>query len=97
MSTNGLYGFGGGAAYAQTDIPSLSGHHDLHAGDLAARHPDGLLAGTPHSYTITVARPCFSQGNFIGEVAVRREAYNFYFQDSLKVNSSPDGQLRSPL
>jgi hypothetical protein len=27
----------------------------------------------------------FSQGNFMGEVAVRREAYNFYFQDSLKV------------
>ena len=28
----------------------------------------------------------FPQGDHIGEVAVRREAYNFYFQDAWKVS-----------
>lgn len=85
MSTNGLYIFGGGPAYAQTDIPSLSGTHNLHAGDLLPDTLTGLLTGTAHSYVVSAAPPMFSQGDFIGEVAVRREAYNFYIQDSWKV------------
>jgi hypothetical protein len=85
MSVNGLYIFGGGAAYAPTDIPSLSGHHDIHAGDLLPDTLTGLLTGAPHSYTISVAPALFPRGDHIGEVAVRREAYNFYFQDTWKV------------
>jgi len=85
MDTNGLYIFGGGPAYAQTNIPSLSGHHDIHAGDLLPDTLTGLLTGTPHYYSISAAPPMFAQGNSMGEAAARREGYNAYFQDTWKV------------
>ena len=55
-------------------------------GDLLPDTLTALLTGSPHSYTIAVAPPMFPQGDHIGEVAVRREAYNFYFQDAWKVS-----------
>src|SRR5439155_24871890 len=33
INGNGSYTFGGGPAYAQTEIRSLSGQHDIHVGD----------------------------------------------------------------
>src|ERR1019366_5154529 len=86
VNTNGAYTFGGGPAYALEDIPSLSSNHDIHAGDQLPDTLSSFLTGNPHSYTISVASPLFAQGNHIGEVAVRREAYNFYFQDAWKIS-----------
>jgi hypothetical protein len=86
ISPNGAYTFGGGPAYALEDIPSLSGAHDIHIGDQLPDTLSSFLTGAPHSYTISVAPPMFAQGSHIGEVAVRREAYNFYFQDAWKIS-----------
>ncbi|MGA9056478.1 MAG: TonB-dependent receptor [Terriglobia bacterium] len=86
MSPNGAYTFGGGPAYALEDIPSLSGAHDIHIGDQLPDTLTSFLTGAPHSYTTSVAPPMFAQGSHIGEVAVRREAYNFYFQDAWKIS-----------
>ena len=46
----------------------------------------GLLTATPFSYTVTAAPPLFAQGERMGDSAVRRDAYNFYFQDNWKVS-----------
>jgi hypothetical protein len=86
MSPNGAYSFGGGPAYAQVEIPSLSGKHDVHVGDLLPDTLTGLLTATAYSYTTSVAPPLFPQGDHMGEVAVRRAAYNFYFQDTWKIS-----------
>jgi hypothetical protein len=86
MNPNGAYSFGGGPAYALEDIPSLSGAHDIHIGDQLPDTLSSFLTSAPHSYTISVAPPMFAQGSHIGEVAVRREAYNFYFQDAFKIS-----------
>ena len=85
-SPNGAYTFGGGPSYAPEDIPSLSGAHDIHIGDQLPDTLTSFLTGAPHSYTTAVAPPMFAQGSHIGEVAVRREAYNFYFQDAWKIS-----------
>ena len=56
----------------------------------AIRLPDsltGLLTATPYSYAITAAASVTPDGDKFDEAAVRREAYNFYFQDTWKVNS----------
>ncbi|MGA2476190.1 MAG: carboxypeptidase-like regulatory domain-containing protein [Terriglobia bacterium] len=86
ISPNGAYTFGGGPSYALEDIPSLSGAHDVHIGDQLPDTLTSFLTGAPHSYTTSVAPPMFAQGSHIGEVAVRREAYNFYFQDAWKIS-----------
>lgn len=86
MSANGVYRFGGGPAYAQVEIPSLSSGHDIHVGDLLPDSLTALLTASPHSYTINLAPPMFPQGDHIGEVAIRREAYNFCFQDTWQVS-----------
>jgi hypothetical protein len=86
MNPNGAYTFGGGPAYALEDIPSLSGDHDIHIGDQLPDTLSSFLTGAPHSYTISVAPPMFAQGSHIGETTVRREAYNFYFQDAWKIS-----------
>jgi hypothetical protein len=85
-SPNGAYTFGGGPSYAPEDIPSLSGAHDIHIGDQLPDTLTSFLTGAPHSYTTAVAPLMFAQGSHIGEVAVRREAYNFYFQDAWKIS-----------
>ena len=85
MEINGLYSFGGGPAYAASAIPSASGGHNVHAGDLLPDTLTSLLSGSAHAYMISEAPPMFSQGDMMGEVAVRRQAYNAYLQDTWKV------------
>ncbi len=82
---NGYYTFGGGPAYARTDIPSQSGTHDIHAGDQLPDTLTSFLTGSPYSYTKSVAPPMFPQGTRMGELAVRREAYSAFFQDIWKL------------
>jgi hypothetical protein len=85
MDVNGIYLFGGGPAYAASAIPSTSGQHDIAAGSLLPDTLSALLSGAAHEYTLSAAPPMFPQGDHMGEVAVRREAYNVYFQDTWKV------------
>src|ERR1700674_173896 len=87
MNPNGLYTFGGGTAYSPVLIPSASGQHDIHPGDLLPDSLTGLLTATPYSYTVTVAANLTPKGNKFDAAAVRREAYNFYFQDSWKATA----------
>ncbi len=84
---NGLYTFGGGPAYSPVLIPSTSGQHDIQLGDLLPDSLTGLLTATPFSYGITAAASLTPVGDKFDEAGVRREAYNFYFQDTWKVNS----------
>jgi hypothetical protein len=81
---NGLYTFGGGAAYSPVFIPSASGQHDIHPGDKLPDSLTGLLTATPYSYTVTAAAALTPIGNKFDEAAVRREAYNFYILDTWK-------------
>jgi hypothetical protein len=62
-SPNGEYTFGGGTAYAPIDIRSLSGRHDVHAGDPLPDTLTGLLTASPFAYTLAVAPPFFPQGD----------------------------------
>ncbi len=86
QNTDGAYTFGGGPSYALENMSSLSGTHDIQAGEQLPDTLASFLTGAPHSYTISVAPPMFPQGTHIGEVAVRREAYDFYFQDAWKIS-----------
>ncbi|MBS1856215.1 MAG: carboxypeptidase regulatory-like domain-containing protein [Acidobacteria bacterium] len=84
---NGAYTFGGGAAYSPVEIRSRSGLHDIHRGDLLPDTLSGLLTATPFSYTVTAAPLLFAQGERMGDSAVRREAYEFYAQDTWKASA----------
>jgi hypothetical protein len=84
---DGLYTFGGGTAYSPVLIPSASGQHDILPGAPLPDSLTGLLTATPYSYTISVASIFTPGGDKFDEAAVRREAYNFYFQDSWKATS----------
>jgi len=84
---SGIYTFGGGPAYSPVFIPSASGQHDIQPGDPLPDSLTGLLTATPFSYGITAAASVTPVGDKFDEAAVRREAYNFYFQDTWKVNS----------
>ena len=84
---NGLYAFGGGRAYSPVFIPSASGQHDIQQGDPLPDALSGFLTATPFSYTITAAADVTPIGDKFDEASVRREAYNFYFLDSWKVNA----------
>jgi Carboxypeptidase regulatory-like domain len=81
---NGAYSFGGGTAYSPVLIPSASGTHDIHPGDPLPDSLTGLLTATPYSYAVVVASSETPAGNRFDEAAVRREAYEFYFQDAWK-------------
>ena len=81
---NGAYSFGGGTAYSPVPITSASGQHDIAVGDPLPDSLTGLLTATPYSYTITVAAPGTPAGDKFDEAAARREAYDFYFQDTWK-------------
>jgi hypothetical protein len=85
IDPNGLYTFGGGAAYSPVSIHSASGAHNISPGDLLPDSLSGLLTATPFSYVVAAAPPVFPQGVKMGEAAVRREAVNFYFRDTWKV------------
>jgi len=84
---NGAYSFGGGTAYAPYDIPSASGAHDIKKDDPLPDSLTGLLTATPYSYNISALSDNTPGGAKFDEAGVRREAYNFYFQDNWKATS----------
>jgi hypothetical protein len=84
VNPNGVYDFGGGTAYSPVYIPSASGTHDINVNDPLPDSLTGFLTATPYSYNITAAEPITPVGNKFDEAGVRREAYNFYFQDAWK-------------
>jgi Carboxypeptidase regulatory-like domain len=84
---NGLYAFGGGTAYSPVLISSASGQHDIHPGDPLPDALTGLLTATPYSYTVSGLVGLTPGGNRFDEAAVRREAYNFYFQEAWKATA----------
>jgi hypothetical protein len=86
ISPNGEYDFGGGAAYATEFIPSKSGTHDTHPGDLLPDTLSGFLSGSPFAYTVGIAPPYFSNGEHIGPAAINRNNVSFFVQDTFKVN-----------
>jgi len=81
---NGYYVFGGGTAYSPVQILSASGQHNIQPGAPLPDALTGLLTATPYFYSIIAASSVTPQGDKFDEAAVRREAYNFYFQDSWK-------------
>jgi hypothetical protein len=83
---NGIYVFGGGTAYSPVAIQSASGLHNIQPGDPLPDALTGLLTATPYYYSLTAASSVTPQGDKFDEAAVRREAYNFYFQDSWKIS-----------
>jgi hypothetical protein len=85
---SGLYTFGGGTAYSPVFISSASGQHDILPGAPLPDSLTGLLTATPYSYTITAASSFTPTGDKFDEAAVRREAYNFYFQDTWKATAN---------
>ncbi len=84
---NGIYSFGGGTAYSPVLIKSASGTHDIQPGDPLPDSLTGLLTATPYSYGVIAAADVTPRGDRFDEAAVRRQAYNFYFQDTWKANS----------
>jgi hypothetical protein len=81
---NGIYEFGGGKAYSPVAISSASGTHDIQPGDPLPDALTGLLTATPYSYNIMAPADITPVGGKFNEAGVRREAYNFYFQDTWK-------------
>jgi len=84
---NGLYVFGGGRAYSPVSISSASGMHNINVGDPLPDSLTGFLTATPFSYSVTEAASITPVGNKFDEAGVRREAYNFYFEDVWKAAS----------
>lgn len=85
VNPNGQYTFGGGTAYSPVFIPSASGQHDIQPGQPLPDALTGLLTATPFSYTVTALGSLTPKGNKLDEAGVRREAYNFFFEDAWKV------------
>lgn len=81
---NGVYSFGGGTAFSPVAISSASGTHNINVGDPLPDSLTGLLTATPYSYSVIAAADVTPKGDKFDEAAVRREAYNFYFQDTWK-------------
>lgn len=88
FSANGTYTFGGGPAYSPVAIPSASGQHDILPGDLLPDSLAGFLTATPYASDFSIAGADFPTGKLIGLTAIRRNAYNAYFQDSWKISST---------
>jgi len=86
ISPNGEYDFGGGAAFAAGSVPSLSGMHNLRAGDPFPDTLSSFLAGSPFEYTVAIAPPYFSNGAHIGPAAISRNNFSVYVEDAWKVN-----------
>jgi hypothetical protein len=84
LNPNGAYSFGGGAAYSPVFIQSASGTHNINVGDPLPNSLLGLLTATPYSYTIAAAAAETQVGDRFDAAAVRRQAYEFYFQDTWK-------------
>ena len=84
VNPNGIYEFGGGTAYSPVNITSASGTHNIKIGDPLPDSLTGLLTATPYSYNIMAAPSITPVGGKFNEAGVRREAYNFYFDDAWK-------------
>ncbi len=84
---NGAYEFGGGTAYSPVAITSASGTHNIAVGEPLPDSLTGLLTATPYSFSITAAADITPVGDKFDEAGVRREAYNFYFQDAWKASA----------
>jgi carboxypeptidase family protein/TonB-dependent receptor-like protein len=84
ISPNGAYQFGGGTAYATEPIYSTSGAHDFGIGQPLPDALSGFLEASAFSFNQAVAPSIFAQGAAIS--AIRRDAYNAYFQDTWKVS-----------
>ena len=82
---NGIYTFGGGTAYSPVAITSASGLHNIQPGQALPDALTGLLTATPYSYSVTAAAAGTPTGDKFDSAAVRREAYDFYFQDSWRL------------
>ncbi len=87
VNTNGIYEFGGGKVYSPQAITSASGTHNINPGDPLPDSLTALLTATPYSYNIMAAADITPVGDKFNEAGVRREAYNFYFQDTWKATS----------
>ena len=87
LTPNGAYSFGGGTAYSPVVITSASGTRNINIGDPLPDSLTGLLTATPYSYNIILAAENTPTGKKFNEAGVRREAYNFYFQDAWKARS----------
>jgi hypothetical protein len=85
---NGSYTFGGGTAFSPVLISSASGTHDIQPGDPLPDSLTGLLTATPYSFSIIAPADVTPKGDRFDEAAVRREAYNFYFQDTWKFRAN---------
>jgi len=81
---NGAYSFGGGTAYSPVVIQSLSGKHNIAVGDPLPDSLTGLLTATPYSYNISLPAEFTPAGSKFDAAGVRRQAYNFYFEDAWK-------------
>jgi hypothetical protein len=87
ISPNGEYDFGGGAAYATEAIPSQSGTHDIQPGDPLPDTLSSFLSGSPFVYTVAIAPPEVSGGQYMGPAAISRNNFSIYLQDTWKVSS----------
>jgi Carboxypeptidase regulatory-like domain len=85
ISPNGEYDFGGGTAYATTNISSASGTHDIHVGDPLPDTFSSFIIGSPFVYNVALAASFSSGGQHIGPAAINRENYNAWVQDTWKI------------
>ncbi len=85
ISPNGEYDFGGGTAYATTNISSSSGTHDIHVGDPLPDTFSSFIIGSPFIYTVALPPTFSSGGQHIGPAAINREDYNAWIQDTWKI------------
>ncbi len=86
IAPNGQYTFGGGTAYSPVDIGSLTGAHNIQAGDPLPDTLSALLTGSAFAYTVAVAPPNFPQGDQIGVAAISRYNLNFFVEDTWKIS-----------
>ncbi len=84
---NGQYTFGGGAAFATTEITSASGQHNVMPGQQLPDTLTALLLGSAFSYSVAVAPAQFPQGDQIGVAAISRYGTNVYFEDTWKLGN----------
>lgn len=85
-SPNGEYDFGGGTAYARTELVSRSGAHVIHPGDPLPDTLSALLSGSAFAYTRALAPSYFSNGRHIGPAAINRNQWAVYAQDAWKIS-----------
>ncbi|HEX8713372.1 MAG TPA: TonB-dependent receptor, partial [Terracidiphilus sp.] len=86
ISPNGEYSFGGGTVYSPVALTSASGQHNVAVGDPLPDTVSSLLLGYAYEYSAAVAAPYSSGGAHIGPAAINRNDFNFYFQDTWKIN-----------